>query len=848
MLTRGDYERFTESFIRDHEYNLRCIRFCKKFITQFVYYVGNRLTQMDLGINIFKDFMNRNSVKRGRKSLLKVVLMGFKRLFLSLLILIIGCQHVSVEPVKAGQVGENQENPIITASSIETEPKAEIETELDEQLELNRHLLLNDANIDMRTKTASVLLSSKNPNARKILIDTLSLTNDNADSAARIAVCRALIQTRTSQDEISSKDDFIQPLLNMLSTEVDEEAQFAADAILIYRYEEVGHLLDELVANPEVPVRTRINAIGALKKFPEKDAIIRLIKLVDDPKEQVAAEAEKALRASGFQVGTSSSDRQKIIADFQNKEMVEVFGDLLINKESQIRQLQAELESLQAELESSQKFILGLLEKIYRGINDNTEKGKFLVEYLKDPKPDVKLWALEQVEIEKRSTNPIELPVEINPILLNLISNQDRNVRLKTAELLVNMTELNSASELLAQLNVETDEQVKGQLLDTLGWICFYALSQSTSFKVPPEVRMQALEKSEEFLVDDNVQKALIGTRVMKKLLERNGLKPDIIIQKLSSIEQRYQRQIDEPNNSLRGGLLDAMAGLVANSSACKAQASKLFEPIFQEALTSETAFIRETAVTGLANMNEVMTLKLLRERFTNDPSPIINKIMIDIANRIGGTEDLNWLWGKISSNSVGQSAWKAMMRIFNDSDTNVLKVWTNKLTVEQNRLTNTQKIAFFKIAEAKAVIEDKPQIREILADLFLKINQYEQAASYFNDLYNAALTSQKKEEILPKLLDSCLRCSNIDILNNLVVEHLSKLEMISPDNIVIRSIDNYMSDVSVVTDKDEILKTLSGISVSDNINWKKYLQQWKNIQGITQEPEESNIRSNPTE
>jgi len=793
---------------------------------------------MSVNINIFNDFVNRNSVKRGYNNLLKVVLMGLKRLFLSLLILVIGCQDVSVEPAKAGQVEENQGNPGITTSSNETEPEGAIETELDEQLELNRHLLLNDTNIDVRTRTAGVLLSSKNPNSRKILIDTLSLTDN---SAARIAVCRALIQTRTSQDEISVKDDFIQPLLNMLSTEVDEEALVAADAILIYRYEEVGNLLDELVTSSEVPIKTRINTIGALKKFPEKNAIIRLIMLVDDPEQQVAAEAEKALRSSGFQVGTSSSERRKIIDELQNKEIVEVFGDLLIYKEEQIRQLQAELDS-------SRKSFLTLLEKMYRGISDDTEKGKFLIEYLKDPKPEVQRWALGQIEIEKRSTNPIDLPNEINPVLLTLISNQDRNVRLKTAELLINMRGLNSASELLARLNVENDEQVKGQLLDTLGWVCFYALSPSPDFKVSPEVRLETLNWAEKFLAEDNVQKALIGARVMKKLLERNGLKPDIIVQKLNSIEQRYKRQSDNIDESLRSGILDAMSGLVADSSACKALARELFEPIFREALNSETASIRETAVTGLANMDEIMTLNLFRENFTNDPSPIISQRMIDIAYRIGGTEDLSWLWNKIGSNSESQSAWQAMIRIFNDSDANILKEWTKKLVGEQNRLSDTQKIAFLKIAESKVVVEDKPQIREILANLLLNTKQYEQATSYFYELYNNAQASQEKEEILPKLLDSCLRSSDFEILKDLVVENLSEEKIISSDNVVIRSIDNYMSDVSVITDKDELLISLGGISVFDKENWNKYLQKWKNIDGDAQKPEETNIQSDLTE
>ena len=333
-----------------------------------------------------------------------------------------------------------------------------------------------------------------------------------------------------------------------------------------------------------------------------------------------------------------------------------------------------------------------------------------------------------------------------------------------------------------------------------------------------------------------------------KKLLERNGLQTTFVDQKLNSIEQRYKRQTDNPDESLRSGLLTAMSGLVADSSVCKTQARVLFEPIFREALNSETASIRENAVTGLANIDEVMTLKLLRERFTNDPSLIISQKMIDIANRIGSTEDLNWLWGKISSNSESQAAWQAMKRIFNDSDVNILKEWTNKLVGEQNRLSDTQKIAFLEIVESKIAVEDKPPLHKMLANLLLNTNQYEQAASYFNELYNAAQTSQEKEEILPKLLDSCLRCSNIEILNNLVIENLSKEKIINPDNIVIRTIDNYMSDASVLTEKGGLLKSLDTISVPDNANWKKYLQQWKNINGVAQEPEESNIQSNITE
>ena len=184
--------------------------------------------------------------------------MSMKRLFLVTLMLIIGCQQVTAERAGAGQAGVNQDIPVVPASMIE----ATTETVPKEQLELNKHLLLNDPNANVRLRTASVLFFDNNPNARAILIETLNLTNN---SAARIAVCKALIQIKSSQESIINKEDFIQPLLGVFNTDIEEEARLAADAILIYKYDEIGQLLEKLVTDSLKPAQTRINAIGALK-------------------------------------------------------------------------------------------------------------------------------------------------------------------------------------------------------------------------------------------------------------------------------------------------------------------------------------------------------------------------------------------------------------------------------------------------------------------------------------------------------------------------------------------------------------------------------------------------------
>src|SRR4030043_1171058 len=151
----------------------------------------------------------------------------------------------------------------------------------------------------------------------------------------------------------------------------------------------------------------------------------------------------------------------------------------------------------------------------------------------------------------------------------------------------------------------------------------------------------------------------------------------------------------------------------------------------------------------------------MLRNEFVNDPSIILRKKIIALANEVGGKEDLNWLAEKIGLNSESDPAWQAMLKIFTGSDTSVLKEWMDKLTLQSSKvkLSNEQKINFLKIAEAaKGNSENKPEIRKRLAVLYYETGQFEQAADYLGILYEIAQTPEGKEAILPNLLDACLQ------------------------------------------------------------------------------------------
>ncbi|MBN2182291.1 MAG: hypothetical protein JW715_10285 [Sedimentisphaerales bacterium] len=779
--------------------------------------------------------------------------MSIKRLFPAFLVFFIGCRFVSAnqkvpikpQPAIDSTAPANQSSISGVRQAVITENtsgRPEIaavaavpvnagrvadNSQPDKQLEINKNALLRDPNEAIRITAANLLLKSQDPNARQILIDTLNLTDN---TAARTAICKTLIQNRSSMETIVGIEDFIQPLLGVFSTDNVNEAALAAEATLIYPYDKIRQPLEKLVTDGEKPAKTRINAIKALSR-PDMSAIIVLIKLVDDPK--VKTEAEKALSSLGIPVGTSRAEREKIIDDLLNKGMETVFRDLLIKQEAQMRQIQVELESWQ-------KTYIDLLNKTYNSYSDDEAKGRFLVEQLGNSKGVVKLWALEQVYQRSQGTNP-NLPKEIGQVLLVLISDQNQKVRLKTAELLALMRTLNSASAILAQFRVETNEQVKGQLLDTLGWVCSYGLLPSPAFTISPEIRLQAINLAQAYLLDPDSNKSQIGARVMKRLIERNGLQPDLVLDKLNLFVTRYNRLKEEPNEPLRGSLLNVMAGLVADGSACKAQAVQLFEQAqcFQEALDSKTNSVREAAVDGLRNIDETRALSTLRKRgFYEDLSPNVRSKMLELARKLGGIEDLPFLVKKIGVNSESQPAWQAMVRIFNDSGANIINEWMEQLTGEQSKLTENQKIEFLKIAESKVAGERMTEVRKKLAGLLYTTKQFEQAAEYFDRLKTDAQNPEEKNLYLSRQLDACLRLPNLDKAAELLKNCLSRADM-EPNDIVIRSIDSYLGSQSDISDVDALLKMLMGIDVSSpKLNWKAQLALWADRFGKTEETE----------
>ena len=741
-----------------------------------------------------------------KSRIFKVVWMVARRLYLVMLLLIAGCQQPGVSEDKAAPAGE-------TASNIK----------LSRQLRINKEALFEGTNEQMRMDAATVMLFSEDPPAREILLSALSQSKNNA---AREAVCKVLIHSRGVQESIKDKDDFIPPLLEILATEDFGRAKLAAEATALFGYDKISEPLEKMVTDKSQPVKSRLNAIYALKLQPDMRAIFVLIKLLDDSEKQVSDEAEVALHSLGIPVGRDAATRKQIIEELKRKGREEFMRDWLVRQEAQMRQLEAEVGVWQ-------KLYLSSLDKIYDGISSDAAKGQFLAEHLGDSKDIVRLWALEKISQWRVGTKS-ELPAELGPILVGFVSDPSKDIRLKTAKLLSLMGQLNSSQRLLEQLEVEQDDEVKTELFVALGGACYYASLPGSEINLAEGTREETLKWAAKFLLDKNPIKAQKGAEVIKKLLEQDGLSSGAVEWYLGLLAERYNRQKDTSDGVLRGELLGAMASLSGPRSAHQAEASKAFESLFVEALGDKASLVREAAVEGLINIDKTKALGKLRMNFASDSSAKVRRKVIELAGEVGNKDDLTWLAEKLST-SDGEAAWGSMLKIFNSSEMDVSDKWIVRFSSPDMgaKISDEQMVSFLEIAERKAVDGKNAQMlkntRVKLSELYIKRGRYEDAAKSLGQLRETTENLEEREAILGQLLYVYLKWPQLEnavqLVNNCLLE-----KDLGSNSVIIQAINKYLDELPDGSDGSVVLKALIKIEPEKGRPrpmWVEQVQRW---------------------
>ncbi len=747
----------------------------------------------------------------------KVLMMKLRRLlYLLVLLIIAGCRQEAVK------TDESQE-PLMRA-------------EADTQLKVNQEALLHGATDGIRLDAAMVMMFSESPRDRGVLIDALKQPDNKP---AQIAVCKALVVSRETRRQVKDGKDFLGPLLEILRNDDGTVARAAAEAALLFDYGEVSNVLEPMARDATLPVRARLNAIYALKLQFDVRAITRLVELVDDKEPQVASAVREALRSMGIPVDGNAASRSKILAELRTRGMERFQRDWIVQQESRVSELKKERDMWR-------KQYLGALDRIYEGLSEEGQRGKLLAEKLGSSEAGVRLWALDKVSQWRVGTQP-KLPTELGPILVKLISDSNRDVRLATAKLLSLTGELGSAQHLAEQFKVEQDEDVKLELFVALGAACHYALVPTSGVQLSPEIRKQTMEWAVEYLKDEDGKKSYNGAEVIRKLLEPGGLEADKAAQYLDMLVQRYDRERQNTDGTLRGELLGVMARLCGQST-YRSESAKRFATLFEKALNDENELVRETAIEGLICIDKTRALKLLSKDFVNDRSQIIRGKVMELAAEVGSKDDLPWLWNKIGTNAESKAAWQAMLKIFNGCDVDIIEDWFGKMGSQASgqKLTDEQWISFLELAERKAIAEKRDKMtwafREKLARLYIGAGQFEQAAECLGKLRETAQTAEQKDAVLGQLMEVYLGWPKVEAAARLVGNCLLAGDL-GADSSVVRSIESFWDKPAGGADPNAVLESLRKIKPAERRpKWEQQMARWTRRFGPAKKVEEPNV------
>ncbi len=701
---------------------------------------------------------------------------------------------------------------------------------LNGQLKINRWALLNSTDEQIRIETAVELLKISSSETRRVLLEALC-GKDN--SAAQASICKAIIRFRDFSQLIPDEGDFIGPLMTIIRTQNSEVATLAAQASLMFNYRQVKKHLEDIIEDSALSASVKKNAIYALQIRPDKEAVSRLIGLLDSDNKEVASAAANALEEWVPAVG----DKKlwlKTVKSLKGKSRTDIFREKLLTQEEKSRRLSDEVSRWQKRYISS-------LDTIYQNTADESARGKFIADNLAFDQSSVRLWAIEKINMWRKSGKPLPLEAIQKPIIA-LICDPDPAIRQATAKLLGMLTNVNSADALFVQLKAESKPDVKTEILIALARVCNFALSPGAEVKIDRKVRIETLKIASEFLKESN---PVAAAEVIRNLLLQNGLEKSQVKPYFVLIADCFKKSADEQT---KGRLLEEMARLCGSDSFYMATAGEIFKDIFIEAVDSKNNQIAVPAVVGLIRIDQVGAFEVLKKKgFTSHLSIKIRSELVSTASQIGTRDDLDWL-GPIVENAESEDEKKqaadAMMNIFQHCHADVLFNWAQRFAglakTKNDELILARTRTLFETAENKAEADQDMQllfsVRYSMAEYCADLALYELAAKYYGILLQSGFDPNQTPQITAKLLDVHLRSGQTESAKQIVANFLLSSDFL-PDTEIPKVLDNYFTANKDTEQAEHIFGALASIKIpADNPRplWTEQLEGWKILVKIT--------------
>ena len=683
---------------------------------------------------------------------------------------------------------------------------------LNDWLVITKSTLHSGDKIEIRVVAAKQLLLSSEAEARKIITETIT---NKEETEAKKAIFLALIESDKWSQKLPNTDQLAKSVCEALKVCNENIAELCCKAMTVFEFELIEEKINDMLLDDQTSTETRLMIICALKeRLPERKAIKTLFNLLDNENEQISKAAGEALQ-EWVPLGKDKKSWGEIIDELNQKSPSAIIKERLIGQESKVRQLEAEVATLKTKNVETQ-------EELYNFKTTNDGKKDFLLKYLKDSEAQVRVWAIDKISQWRSST---QLPGDFSSLLIDLISDPSEKVRLKIAQLLIFMGDIDPDEELLDQLKKENNEEIAIAQLHALSEACYYAYIAVNKIQIAPQVRSETLSIINSFLKSESPSKITEAGDSLARILEKNGLDEEIVKQNLDALLDVYTKKLND-NPEAAMSLLGAMTRLCHSSSFYRSLSGTIFKQSFLTALDSNNDNVRELAIEGLINIDPAAALKDFKSReLYNDSNKNIVSKMIELTSEVGQAEDIQWILAKCQSKEL--PCWKSILRILQRCEPKTAWDWV--VQFEKIHIGDDELIKVLELVEKKSGLAAKARVK--LAQIYQSQSNVDNAEKYYNLALSARISNTEKEQIEVELFKIYLTKNQYKDITSMIRAELSAMD-IDINNKFAALLDGHFKDMNInISDKKMLLSALSAVAVKEEHPfWNSLLKSWQNL------------------
>ena len=586
---------------------------------------------------------------------------------------------------------------------------------------------LSDPARSAKTKleAAELLMAKQYPQAVDALKDFLA--GDNL--AARIAVAQAIARANGAKP----RDDFIEPLLAMLTGADAEVRPAAAKALAVYRDDAVVAKLVTIAADRKRERAVRVDTIAALQSTLDKRTVDALVRLLDDRDATIRDAAADAL-----------ANLTNIKAFRTNRRLAKQWWNR--NREKPPSKWLAELaDSLargKAELEVANKLLQGRLAKAladYYGAVPEDQQETLLLEFLSDPVADARLagTTLTGTKIADGQKICEKLQVRIRA----MVKDPDPRVRRASVMLVAHQGDAEALGALLAGLKTEENQDVRQAILTALGHI-----------KSPDALPAVVAGIASSY---DSVSAA--AALALSRIASAKPLNGELLTKASQALVKRYKRKGMEDQAAavaMREAILTAMGGL----------RHKSFLAVIRSALKDTEATVRLAAVSALAQAGKDSDADAIAA-LVGDSDRGVRVASIAALGKLGGLKYLATILKRTdpkaeTDQAVRKQAQEVAMSLLAGADPETLQAEAKRLEGRPEAINQRIAILEMLVSTLKTKESKKlPQALRTLGQALLAGARPAEAAGHFRAAYDAMVTAKdaKASEAWVQWIESLL-------------------------------------------------------------------------------------------